>query len=307
MHYEFAFDPECVNDWSAFKYVVDQCGFEHGRLISHFPSKWEKDACIACKMQGAKRTAVVEKLRSMKSKFISSNRVYDRKLSWLANATTQHKTKPFHAIIASENPLNNETILIDRNIDPTTPQWNVPREKIVQRKSYDLACCARTLLNVSQDILLIDRNFKPELPRFIETFSYFVDFAFENNHQPKRLELHVEYKESKHEVSPPLEIWEKRCKENLSLHLPKDAQIIIFRWQRNDDGDKPHPRYVLTERGGIRFEYGLDKWDGEGQTTDVSLLSHSLYEQRWRDYQRETAAYHLYDDQPVTVTGCKKI
>ena len=80
---------------------------------------------------------------------------------------------------------------------------------------------------------------------------------------------------------------------------------MIFRWQRNDDGDKPHPRYVLTERGGIRFEYGLDEWDGEGQTTDVSLLSHSLYKQRWKDYQKETAAYHLYDN--CTVTGSKEI
>ena len=62
MHHEYALDPECVNDWSAFKYVVDQCGFEHGRLISRFPGRWERAANTVCKMQGVKRTAVVEKL-----------------------------------------------------------------------------------------------------------------------------------------------------------------------------------------------------------------------------------------------------
>lgn len=301
MHHEYALDPECVNDWSAFKYVVDQCGFEHGRLISRFPGRWERSANTVCKMQGAKRTAVIEKLRNMKNKLVSANRDYDKGLSWLANATKQHETRPFHAIIASANPQNREKILIAQDIDAATLFWNVPREKIVPRKAYDLACCARKLLNVSQEILLIDPNFNPELPRFVETLSCLVKFAFENNHQPKRLELHVEYKESKKEVPPPLDIWQKRCHLNLSRHLPEDASLMIFRWRRNDDGVKPHARYVLTELGGVRYDYGLDEWKGDGQTTDVSLMAHSVYERRWCDYQEKTAAYTLIDHFSVPV------
>lgn len=68
-------------------------------------------------------------------------------------------------------------------------------------------------------------------------------------------------------------------------------------------GDKPHARYILTEFGGIRYDYGLDK--GEGQTTDVSLIGPDAYKQRWQDYQLETSTYHLHDH--FSVTGSKKI
>jgi hypothetical protein len=47
MFHEYALDPACVNDWSTFKHLVDQCGFQHGRLISRFPRKWQKEAIAA--------------------------------------------------------------------------------------------------------------------------------------------------------------------------------------------------------------------------------------------------------------------
>jgi len=303
MHYEYALDPECVNNWSAFKYVVDQCGFEHGRLIVRFPGKWEREAINACKIQGVKRTDIVEKLRRMKNKLVVANRDYDTGSPWLTNAARQHEVKPFHAIIALTNPKKHEKVLIAEEIDETTSLWCIQREKIVLRKALDLACCARKLLNVSEEIVLIDRNFKPELPRFSETLSCFVNFTFENNHQPRRLELHVEYKESPREAPPPIEIWTERCQKHLRSCLPENAQLVIFRWRGHDDGDKLHARYILTERGGIRFDYGLDEWEGDGQTTDVSLMGQSVYEKRWCDYRQETAAFKLVDS--IVVYGEK--
>jgi len=86
--------------------------------------------------------------------------------------------------------------------------------------------------------------------------------------------------------------------------LPVDFPVTIYRWRKKSDGDRPHARYVLTEMGGIRYDYGLDECEDVGQTTDVSLLSHSAYELRWRDYQKETAAYTLIDH--FSVLGSKK-
>ncbi len=303
MHHEYALDPECINDWSAFKYVVDQCGFEYGRLISRFPGKWERAAINACMIQGVKRTAVVEKLRRMDKKLVVANRDYDKGTTWLINASRQHEAKPFHAIIALTNPKRHEKVLIAEEIDETTSLWCIQREKIVPRKALDLACCARKLLNVSEEIMFIDRNFKPEWPRFSETLTCFVNFTFENNHRPRRIELHVEYKETLTEVSPPVDIWQERCSRCLSGCLPENVHLEILRWQGIDDGDKPHARYILTEHGGIRFDYGLDEWEGDGQTTDVSLLAQSVYEKRWCDYQQKTAAFNLVDS--IVVYGKK--
>ncbi len=55
-----------------------------------------------------------------------------------------------------------------------------------------------------------------------------------------------------------------------------------------------HSRYLLTERGGMRFDYGLAAGPA-GQTTDVQLLNDGLYEARWNNYQPSTAAFELVE------------
>jgi hypothetical protein len=66
-------------------------------------------------------------------------------------------------------------------------------------------------------------------------------------------------------------------------------------------GDDLHPRYVFTERGGIRIERGLDEGD-DGKTTDVSLLEASLYNRRWKDYQRDTSPFDFVDELKIIGT-----
>jgi hypothetical protein len=73
-------------------------------------------------------------------------------------------------------------------------------------------------------------------------------------------------------------------------------------WKQRPTGEKLHARYFLTERGGIRFDVGLDAGE-PGETTDVSLLSDDLYRARWADFQEATAAFDKVDE--FTVTGTR--
>ena len=55
-----------------------------------------------------------------------------------------------------------------------------------------------------------------------------------------------------------------------------EMTLVHWRKDRNTEGETLHPRYILTDRGGIRIEHGLD--EGEyGETTDISLLDRTLY------------------------------
>lgn len=302
MIHEFALDPAAVNDWPSFKYIVDQCGVQRGRLISQFPHEWVKKAINT--IQGdVKRKTVVEKIIGMKrdKKLVGFNRKYDENMEWLENAEGQHAVKPFQAIISHCGPQHHEYILIPEEIDEKTSLWNVETQSIIPRRAYELAGCATTLLNVSRDILFIDPHFDPLKKRFRNTVSHMILFAFAIN-IPHRLELHVEYdywKEQKRATD-----WQEDCLENLHTLIPEGFRIEVFRWETKQSGDKPHARYVLTELGGIRYDYGLDEWEGDGQTTDVSLLTHSLYEQRWKEYLKETAIYKLINN--FSVLGDKK-
>jgi hypothetical protein len=299
MIHEFALDPAAVNDWPSFKYIVDQCGVQRGRLISQFPHEWVKKAINTCNIQcDVKRKTVVEKIIGMKrdQKFASFNRKYDENKEWLANAEDQHTVKPFRAIISPCRPENREYILNPEEIDEKMPLWNVETQSIVPRRADELACRATVLLNISKDILFIEPHFDPLKARFLNTVSQMISFAFAIK-EPRRLELHVEYdywREQRRETD-----WQEDCLRKLHTLIPEGFTMEVFRWETKPSGDKPHARYVLTERGGIRYDYGLDEWEGSGQTTDVSLLTHSLYEQRWKEYQKETAIYKLINNFPV--------
>ncbi|MBU1706394.1 hypothetical protein KKB28_00590 [bacterium] len=303
MVYEYAVAPAAINNWQDFRFIYDQVGVEHGRLISRFPGKWAGMVIEAVKanphVRDIERSSIVTKLQNLeRNKMARLNRPYDPEMNrdpeinWMINVKNQQKRNPFHAVIARQNEIDIENFLNMDNLDASHPLWNVPKGQVVPRRAWNLACCARLLLQISRDIIIVDPHFDPDKSRFLETFSHMVTFAFEQ-HVPNRLELHVEDKGQDDDW------WHEICLKYLPDCLPVDFPVAVYRWQKKPDGDKPHARYVLTELGGICYDYGLDEWEGDGQTTDVSLLSHSVYEQRWSDYQEKTAAYTLIDNFPV--------
>ncbi len=302
MIYEFAVEPAAIDNWKDFRFIYDQVGVEHGRLISRFPRKWVAMVIDALKlnpqMRDIERTRIVEKLRNSDNKIARMNRPYDPAMNWMLNVQTQQKQKPFNAVVGRRNEIDADNFLNIADLDDTYPLWKISTDAVVPRKAWELACCARLLMQISRKIIIIDPNFDPVKSRFIETFSHLITFACDQ-HTPERLELHAEYgffKEQRREND-----WKSDCFKNLSPLIPECLSIEVFQWEAKLSGDKPHARYILTEFGGIRYDYGID--EGEGQTTDVSLLGHKAYEQRWRNYQEETAAYHRYDK--FTVTGSK--
>jgi hypothetical protein len=58
----------------------------------------------------------------------------------------------------------------------------------------------------------------------------------------------------------------------------------------------------LTDRGGVRIEHGLD--EGEEAKPQASVLDEALYRQRWKDFQKATAAFEFVDE--VVVKGIRK-
>ena len=307
MIYEFAVDPVALNNWQHFRYLIEKFGVEHGRLISEFPDKWRSMVYAACddnynrgQIGEIERKRIFERLINISDKLVRLNRKYNSEKEWLENAEEQHSIKEFRAIVSIINPNGQPHILNASEIDETNPLWKVPRERVIQRKSAKLAECAKMLLCASKEILFIDPHFSPKLRRFTDTFSCLVDYAFENK-MPQRLELHVEHTYK----SKSYDEWDADCKRNLPQIVPKGHSLKIIRWEEKSGGDKPHPRYVLTEIGGIRYDFGLDKWDGVGEekTTDVSLLDSLVYEQRWNDYQNNTTTFELVDE--IIVEGNK--
>ncbi|MFQ5631188.1 MAG: hypothetical protein ACE5I1_20645, partial [bacterium] len=257
-------------------------------MISRFPKKWKRLVYEACSHCGEiEKKKIEERLKDIDPKLLATGRSYDPALSWLNNAETRHSFNPFHAIISNANPRNQHEILVADELDESNPLWDVPREIHIPRKADALSIRLAKLLQISTEILFVDPHFRPQQNRFRNTLQRFLAEAVNGHSKLQRIEYHL-----KEYPDESADNFKNNCKTNLPSIIPHGLEILIIRWRQKENGESLHARYVLTDRGGVRIDYGLPEGN-EGETTDVSLLTHSLYLQRWADYQKETSAFEF--------------
>ncbi|RJP27756.1 MAG: hypothetical protein C4527_12550 [Candidatus Omnitrophota bacterium] len=292
MIYEFALEPDILYNWDRVRYFTEKFGIEHGRLISKFPSKkWKKmvfKACKHCPDREKKRIEVC--MRKIESKLLKSHRDYDPDKLWLENAELSHMVLPFHAILACENPRSHDYIILPDEIDEIHPHFKIQREIALPRNAESMLHEIENLLSMSKDILFIDPHFDPSEERWCNLVIHCLRMIEKKNLTPLKLEYHCKEKGNQGQ----LKYWKNSCDLILSKEIPKSLSLKIYRWRQKIGGEKLHRRYILTDCGGIRFETGLDEGD-EGETQDVSLLSHDLYETVWSWYQENSNVFEFVD------------
>jgi hypothetical protein len=125
MLHEFAVDPETLSTWKNAKDLLDRFGVENGRIIAEYPKRWKRLVYKIC--EKSYRSVDLKRIEEkLTGKLFSAGRPFDTGLSWLENSETQHKEKPFHAIISKSNPQDKPYILIEEDIDEANPFFNVP-------------------------------------------------------------------------------------------------------------------------------------------------------------------------------------
>ncbi|MCC6127479.1 MAG: hypothetical protein IT426_21180 [Pirellulales bacterium] len=294
MLYEFAVAPDAVSRWEPFRYLTEKFGAEHGRLISRLPKRWEDAVLSACTDCGpVEKLRITERLAHMKARLTRLARPYDHGHTWLKNAEDEYSRKPFRAIIAAKNLNRKDFVLEIAELEENTNCWYVPRELCVPRTSNDMANCVKGLFAHSNEILFVDPHFAPEHERYRATLSMFLRVAHSNGKSFRRIEYHLK-------KTSTFDFFSQECNTKLSHRLPQGVEITFIRWKELACSEELHPRYVLSELGGVRFERGLDCGEPK-QTTDVSLLSEALHKSRWDNYQKQTAAFAFEDE--VSITG----
>lgn len=304
---EIAVEPEYLNTWDRVRFILDQCGIEFGRLISDFPSKkWCRLVMEACKDCGpVEKTRITERLRQVKSKLIRKGRVFLDQEDWVANARREHKSQPFHLIVVKDSGNHGGDFVEGGNLDATLPQWQVRTNDVIPRRAAAMCSRAAELLRLSKQVVLVDPHFSVK-PVYTRTLSGFLRRALEGGAQVVRLEFHLKAK-------APQEHFLQKLKTDLRKRLPSlpACGIRFIRWKSIPEapGDSMHARYILTDVGGLRFDYGLCESAEEGVTTDVALFSKTseVYTRRWSDYQASSSAFSFEDGFEVTRGGIKEL
>lgn len=300
MIHEYALDPEALSDWQTARYLLDQFGAQHGRLISQFPKNWKRrvyDACVGCSPIDKKR--IEERLASCDPKLIRTGRNFESTDPWITNAVRSHGERPFRLIVSrAENA--SDSIADAEELGPDTPGWT-PDEGSVARKAEAIADAALPLLIGAKTICLVDPHFSCA-PRHCKPLEQIVKHVCLYS-TAKVIYYHLLAGGAtgdwfSGELSGHLLNWVRRALQ--------DREVHFIRWRTRSGGEAFHARYILTDRGGLLYENGLDEGP-EGQTTAVMRLDEALWRSRFDCFSKNGGAYEFSDAWCLTSGGVRSI
>ncbi|MDB4610611.1 hypothetical protein OAG99_01800 [Akkermansiaceae bacterium] len=298
MIHEIAVDPEALTNWQSFRFLVSHTGVHHGRLISCFPGKWKKKVFEACKnssdIQDIDKKRIYESLSNINSMLLKTGREYDSSEEWIENAISSDAVTSFKAIISTKDKSGQEEILDLETLDPLDERWHVPRSKPVTRTATELAKAAETLIKGSSEVIFVDQHYSCN-KRHGNPLKKFIKYA-QSGKSLTRLEYHLVSKARTEFFRNDLDNHRK------FLNLDDETRIVFVRWKTTPKSDNIHPRYVLTERGGLQYDYGLDEAASEGETTDVSCMDQSHHAERWKRFNPDSGDLDLIDAWIVTAS-----
>tara|TARA_R100000027_G_scaffold67722_1_gene68182 strand:+ start:14082 stop:14984 length:903 start_codon:yes stop_codon:yes gene_type:complete len=299
MIYEYALEPEALSDWQTARYLLDQFGVPHGRLVSQFPKSWKRcayDACSGCSPIDKKR--IEELLSKVGPKLIRTGREYGSSDTWVANALRSHREHPFRAILGRRESVS-PGIQDAAEVGPETPGW-IPDGGPIPRTPDAITLAARFLMSGAKKIRLIDPRYSCA-QRHNGPLKDIVDLV-RSETSANVIEYHV--------LANGTSEWFQGKLEGQDLHRVRtalrDREIHFYRWKPIEGGEAFHARYILTDRGGLEYDYGLDS-GSPGQTTNVHRMPDSLHRQRWKLFDHDSQEFVLQEVFRLTSNSVSKI
>jgi hypothetical protein len=290
MFKEFAIDPSLMTDWDAFKELRDKFGVFQGRFIADFPHKeWKKAVAnlLEERSQGShpvrNSATIMAWLQSSDGRrdlrFMRKARQYDKNKAWIGNAEAQSHT--FDGLVTgtettAENSIQwHETLCLSAH-----PKFEVNTQPQISRRSDELLEVIQPLLRISTKVLWVDRYLSTDgfqLETVIDCLAWLRDIE-----AIKSLEIHLGIKE-RDELN--IHAQRENYRRKLDGLIPDHLKVSLHWWSQSEI-ENIHPRFVLTDAGGLHFDHGTDPGLG---TSIVHLMNRVLWEGALRRYHRDTS------------------
>jgi hypothetical protein len=291
MIYEFAISPGLCTNFQDLRFFLATFGGEQGRLFSDIPrKKWVRSARAAIKVS---ENGQVEKKRLVAGiERLTRKAIYCRNSApeleseyWLDHAIAAHKDRPFQAILTDCYDGDEECVLRNDQEFTEDCRWKVPLDKTIKRDALNMIEAIRPMLDCSQELILVDRNFDPDKFRWRAFLIEIAAFLSKRNFSPsiKTINYHVGNK-----ITP--DHMQLLCNTHFSKKLPQGMKVnfIVWPW------DELHDRYILTDVGGVDFGIGLDIYDGSGpQNVKVSRISAETRDRWWKACKKKETSFSI--------------
>jgi hypothetical protein len=279
---EFAVNPACICSGADVSLCQKVFGFEHGAVISDFPNGWYKDIRARFnQMPDPDRGHYLSKLLLLRDRAVARVRPSVAGDSWLEQAITSNVAHPFHAILdetESAGCRGYATAMDDENLRSGL------RENKVPRNAADLVKSFLPLVVSSDRFSIIDPFIKPD-PAHKNFLRELVAARRTVSKTTLYLDLHMEFDDDPREKrdgslasKSVFKSWARDIGENL---------VFALHWWSDGGVGELHPRYLLTERGGVRLDRGAivpPQLDQQDHDTDVSMLTDHFVKEVERRY-----------------------
>ena len=282
MIYEYAVSPLLFSHPSNLPLLFQAFEGGSGRLISDYPRrKWLRYAREYIKQSvndQVDQRACIELLMGFEKKRVMLERqgtLWDDQKNWINNAIDEHRQRKFRAILNDKTiPAENDVIGYGPAISGN-PLWPNPGTRSVLRQAPELVKSAADLIGVSTTLVLVDRNFIPSEARFLNVLKALAEHV-RNSPSPWRItqiKYVTAYEKDRNLFQTP-QLFEKDCNFFIPSVIPAGIEVkFIIKTKA-----LLHKRLIMTDRGAILFEHGLD--EGQGSVL-LARLSADDFENEW--------------------------
>lgn len=326
MIYEFALEPALVARWhdrKEYLFFDEKFGLRSRRIVSAYPKNWKKmiweifESGPASDNQNA-RMRMTEMIQFIWQNAIRRPSTFPEISVWLEKAEAEHAERPFRAIIATENPRNqNFVIAVQDLLENGHELWNIPLSYPTARTAQEIASAVSPLIRICRHAILVDPYFDPTKLRFRQTLAAILHTCNDSvcGKENLQVELHTS-------IDRFFETWERgvnrnpneeskaysnfvlECQNHLPELVPAAINLKVIVWKQKVGGENLHNRYLLTNLFGAIFGTGSDEADNPSsvESDDIVPLEEGQYMTRYQQYSSTNPAFDMVG-QPFIITN----
>ncbi|AQA18349.1 hypothetical protein BST95_09005 [Halioglobus japonicus] len=287
---EFAVNPVVAASVEGISDLSRSFGFNKGAVLSEFPTGWlsfVKRSIPEELKESLEFNILVEKLIYLENNALISTKRSCVPDEWYQHAIKDHQEGAFYKVVDAENHPDNTDAIVISQLDENVLD-KLGGEKC-KRKAEILAKKAELVLRGSRHIKIVDPFFSPR-DSYKKTLSKMIEVSgFADRDDIVEWTINTSSIRGGREVC--IESEKKEFKKKFRELIPPGKQIEVL-WWGNGNAKEIHPRYLITERAGIKYDWGFeepsDHDDREGKM-DIDMMRKPSLDETWEQYVKESS------------------
>jgi hypothetical protein len=289
MIYEYAVSPALFASAGNLNLLFHAFETGSGRLISDYPRrKWIQYARDFIKRaidDQVEQRAWMELLIGLERRVLMERQgpLWDNQKNWIDNAIDEHHRWKFHGILNEKSEQAEPDVIAFGPAVHTHVRWGNPGTCSVPRQGPKIVKKSASLVDMSSTLILVDRNFVPSEARFLNVLAAFAEYlrAAANGRRITQIKYVTAYEKDKNLFQTP-KMFEQSCFIYVPSIIPSGIEVKFYIKTKA----LLHKRLVMTNRGAILVEHGLD--EGQGSVL-LARLANDDFETEWSCWDKQSS------------------